>query len=220
VTNVSVANSDSIYIVFKAPSPTTKDYTLCQLRAYLAVDCSTRYNVTVAGHSMVPHCRDESDKMSYQNSMPDPPTVRSEQFWNVAALWANAMGINDRIANENNSNARVLTELITELPSHGEAVLSPLLPTIAEALSVQLCSMLMKSSINSTFYHYWNYTANSFDPGAYMAFNATLRTQQYVSGPSTRLARDVLSRTCSHVPGQRILFDLLRVTQETVFRPH
>jgi hypothetical protein len=60
------------------------------------------------------------------------------------------------------------------------------MPSIAEHLAVMAGNTLLMSSTDSTFYHYWNYTAMSLDPGNYEPFNASLSTEQYTSGLTQR----------------------------------
>lgn len=80
--------------------------------------------------------------------------------------------------NWNSSTIRILSQLIPGIPE-----LPSLLPSIAETLSVLQCSMLIKSAINATFYYYRPYPATTLNPGIYEMFNASIRMQQYASGP-------------------------------------
>jgi hypothetical protein len=41
---------------------------------------------------------------------------------------------------------------------------------------------LLLSTMDSTYFHFWNYSSNILDPGTYQAFNASLASQQYSSG--------------------------------------
>ncbi|CZR50143.1 uncharacterized protein PAC_00015 [Phialocephala subalpina] len=185
VTDILVNNSDSIYIMMKAPSDTTTDYTVCQIRGFISPDCSTRYNVTVSGQSMFAHCEDASDTMSYKHSVApsEVPIVRDTDFRSTLQQWALALSLNSGLTSANSSTIRLLTQLIQGVPSQGEPTLSPLLPSIAESLSVLSCSMLVKSTVNTTFHHTWDKGEALLNPGVYESFNTTLRTQEYASGP-------------------------------------
>lgn len=131
---------------------------------------------------MMSHCEDEHDSTRYEVSVPGAPYTRSLDYRDVLSQWASAMELNMGMDNLNLSIGRTLTQLVPNVPSSGQVTLNPLLPSLAESLSVLSCSMLMKSSINTTFYHYWNYTATILEPGVYIPFNVTLRTEQYGSG--------------------------------------
>ncbi|KAF8860800.1 hypothetical protein BDZ45DRAFT_713534 [Acephala macrosclerotiorum] len=185
VTDILVNNSDSIYILMKAPSYTTTDYTVCQIRGFISPDCSTRLNVTISGQTMFAHCEDNSDTMSYKNSVrpSEVPIVRDTDFRSTLQQWALALSLNSGFTSANSSTIRLLTQLIQGVPSQGEPALSPLLPSIAESLSVLSCSMLVKSTVNTTFHHTWDKGAGLLSPGKYETFNATLRIQEYASGP-------------------------------------
>jgi hypothetical protein len=87
--------------------------------------------------------------------------------------------------NGNSSYVRLFAQLIPTFQTwnSSQSGLPMLQSTIAEALSQLSYSMLMKIAINSIFHHYWNHTAAILDPGVYESFNASLRAQQYASGP-------------------------------------
>lgn len=169
----------------KAPSYTTTDYTVCQIRGFISPDCSTRLNVTVSGQTMFAHCEDDSDTMSYKNSVrpSEVPIVRDTDFRSTLQQWALALSLNSGLTSANSSTIRLLTQLIQGAPSQGAPALSPLMPSIAESLSVLSCSMLVKSTVNTTFHHTWDKGEALLNPGVYESFNATLRTQEYASGP-------------------------------------
>ncbi|TVY32053.1 hypothetical protein LOCC1_G008657 [Lachnellula occidentalis] len=182
ITNISAANhSDSVYLLAKSPNIT--DYTLCQLRSFVSPSCSTYYNVsgTTGGH-IEARCEDEHDDMAYSKSVPDAPTVRNSDWRNVAAQWMLATSMDDGITNANASIARLLTQLI--VPASGD--LNNSLPSLAEHLSVMIGSTLLSSTILSGYYHYWDSTETLLAQPEYKPFNASLVSQQYASGYTSK----------------------------------
>jgi hypothetical protein len=179
--NITVSDSDSVYLLFK--SSTIKDYTMCQLRSFLSPFCSTRYNVSGTSEgSLSSNCEVPNDEDAYSKSVPDPPTIRSNDWKNVVSQWALALSLNDGISNANSSTARLLSQFIPSVPDWGNVQLNPLLPSLSEALAVMVGNTLLLSTTGATYYHYWNYTATELDPGTYLSFNASLSSQQYTSG--------------------------------------
>ncbi|RDW84840.1 hypothetical protein BP6252_02430 [Coleophoma cylindrospora] len=183
LTNISVASSDSIYILAKAPASTTTNYTLCQMRSFLSPNCSTRYNVSgTVGGNLASHCDDPTDPMAYWKSVADPPITPSTDWRNVISEWALSLSLNTGVSNANSSTSRLLSQFITAEPSYGSAKLNGLMPSIAEALSVLSGCTLLLSTTSSTFYHYWAFDATTLNPGVYQNFNASISSQQYTSG--------------------------------------
>jgi hypothetical protein len=181
--NISVPSppGDSIYILIKSQAIT--NYTMCQIRSFLSPVCSTRYNVSGANAgTLETNCEDPSDRDSYDKSSPDPPVVRSTDFRNVASEWALSLSLNDGIVNANSSTARLLSQFVPQIPGWGNVQLNPLMPSIAETLAVMVGNTLLLSTTGATYYHYWNFTATTLDPGIYLNFNASLASQQYTSG--------------------------------------
>ena len=156
---------------------------MCQVRSFLSPVCSTRYNVSGANEgTLETNCEDPSDPDSYNKSVPDAPVVRSTDFRNVASEWALALSLNDGVVNANSSTARLLSQFVPQIPGWGDVELNPLMPSIAEALAVMVGNTLLLSTTGATYYHYWNFTANTLNPGIYLNFNASLASQQYTSG--------------------------------------
>lgn len=180
--NISVPQSDSIYILIKSSAIT--NYTLCQIRSFLSPNCSTRYNVSgTAEGTLSTVCEDPNDDQAYIRSVENAPVIKSTDWRNVASEWALALSLNDGTVNANSSTARLLSQLILTAPDwQGIMQLSPLLPSISEALAVMAGNTLLLSTTGSTFYHYWNYQANILEPGIHLPFNASLSSQQYTSG--------------------------------------
>ncbi|KAH8805016.1 hypothetical protein F5884DRAFT_439238 [Xylogone sp. PMI_703] len=182
IANISVPASDSVYILFKTPTPA---YSLCQLRSYLSPHCSTQYNVSgTAGGHLESHCEDPKDHMAYSRSVSDAPIIWNTDWRNVEQEWTLALSFNDGISNANASVVRFLTEMVPVVPDWGEVKLNPLLPSVAEALAVLSGCTLLLGSTGASFYHYWEYSSTILSPGTYQPFNASLSSQQYASGPT------------------------------------
>ncbi|KAH9208642.1 hypothetical protein DL95DRAFT_373071 [Leptodontidium sp. 2 PMI_412] len=183
LTNITVANSDSIYMLIKAPDASTPDYTLCQMRSYVSPNCSTFYNVSgMSGGRLESRCEPDN-MMAYNRSVENAPLGARNLDWrNVGSLWLTALSLNTGISNANSSTSRLLAQLIPTVPAWGDVKLSPLTPSISETLAVMAGSTLLLSSTDATYLHYWNYTAMTLNPGIYEKFNATITSQQYTSG--------------------------------------
>lgn len=120
----------------------------------------------------------------------------------------------------NASNARLLTDLILLEPN-----LLPNMPSLAEALAVYASSTLIAGSLSSTYSLDWPYGKDEHllpGDGVYENFNATYRTQQYISAPQPDLGMPlrilyftvlvlvlVLSLVCVwyHILGRRMVTD-------------
>jgi hypothetical protein len=188
MTNITVANSDSIYLLIKASSiQQTLNYTMCQLRSFISPVCSTQYNVSGTSQGYLQsHCEDPHDLESYDKSVQPAPEVKSSDWRNVGSDWVLALSLNTGISNANSSTARLLSQFIHYVPPWGPVKLNPLLPSISEMLAVMAGNTLLLSTMGSTYYHFWNYTATELDPGIYLNFNASLASQQYTSGTLQR----------------------------------
>ncbi len=168
-------------MLIKASSDLTSNYTVCQLRSYLNVNCSTRYNVSgITGGHLESHCEDPHDKMAYNNSVIPAPLNYEPDWRNVASEWSLALSLKTGINNANASTSRLLAQLVTATPQ-----LQSLMPSIAEHLAVMVGNTLLMSTTDSTFLHWWNYTATVLE-GTYEKFNATISTEEYASGVSQK----------------------------------
>ncbi|KAK0115752.1 hypothetical protein ONS95_012805 [Cadophora gregata] len=187
LTNITVVNSDSVYMLIKAAEASTPDYTICQLRSYLSPNCSTLYNVSgMSGGRLESHCY-EDNRMAYNRSVDNAPLGARNLDWrNVGSQWMLSLSLNTGISNANSSTSRLLAQLIPTVPGWGDVKLSTLTPSISETLAVMAGSTLLLSSTDATFLHYWNSTATILDPGVYEKFNATITSQQYTSGVTQR----------------------------------
>lgn len=160
---------------------------MCQLRSFISPFCSTQYNVsgTSQGH-LQSHCEDANDPDAYDKSVEGAPLIRTPDWRSVGQDWALALSLNTGISSANSSTARLLSQFVMHAPAWGAVQLNPLLPSISEVLAVMAGNTLLLGTMGSTYYHFWNYTANVLDPGVYLNFNASLASQQYTSGPLQR----------------------------------
>ncbi|KAI2777441.1 hypothetical protein F4815DRAFT_294982 [Daldinia loculata] len=179
ITNTSVANSESLYVLAK--SNAVAEYTLCEMRSWVTPKCSTRFDVSgISGGFMRAHCEDPKDTDSYSaasgnDDVKNPPEP-SIDWRNLAEQWRLSMDLNGGVQNNNASNARIMTNLILR-----EAALDPFLPSMAEALAVLSSSTLVAGTLGSTYRMSWDYPKVEMDPGVYETFKASMRTQQYTS---------------------------------------
>ncbi|POS80273.1 hypothetical protein DHEL01_v201323 [Diaporthe helianthi] len=202
VTNITVrkynstTKSDAIYMLGK--SPVMDDYTLCELRSWPAIQCSTQFDVSgLTGMSMAAQCaqtqdffpenaEDHPDPDAYVRHMGDGEIATSPDWGDMVTGWALAIDLNGGATNSNASNARILTELALTEPR-----LSDTLPSMAEAIAVLVSSTLVTASVDTPFIHYWEYDWDNMTglilptPGALASFHARVRTQEYASWHSS-----------------------------------
>lgn len=132
---------------------------------------------------MTAHCEDSTNKLAYNNSI--LPSWNKD-WRNVAQEWMLALSLNTGVSNANSSTSRMLAQLVPSVPGWGPIQLLPLTPSIAELLAVMAGSTLLLSSMDSSFYHYWDYPGNELKPGVYERFNASMSSQEYTSGLQQR----------------------------------
>lgn len=202
ITNTSVQalnntfHADAVYLFGK--SRMMDDYTLCEMRSWPAIQCSTRFDVSgVTGMSMAAQCAQEEDFFPENaHDHPDPDAYVRHMgegdigtSWNWKDMvdgWQLAINLNGGVTNNNASNARILTELALTEPR-----LNDTLPSMAEALAVLVSSTLVIASVDSPFIHYWEYDIATWPteilpaPGALASFHARVRTQEYASWHSS-----------------------------------
>lgn len=193
--NISVkAWGSDIYLLIKAPNTITTNYTICQMKSFVSVDCSTRYNVSgsTAGHLQT-YCNYPGDEMTYKHSVPEASVTPAGDWRDVASEWFNALALNTGTNNQNASNGRMLSQFIQAEDPEGKPVkLNTLMPSIAEQLAVLAANTLLLSSTDATFKTSFEYVSNDkniLDPGVLEPFNATIRSQEYASGPSQEWER-------------------------------
>ncbi len=165
-------------------SSTINNYTMCQIRSFLSPVCSTLYTVSGANEgSLSSNCEDPNDHNAYNRSVPNAPFASSPDWRDVGTQWALALALNDGISNANSSTARLLSQLVLTTPDWaGNMEFNPLLPSLAEAVAVMAGNTLLMSTTSATYYHFWNYSANTLNPGTYLPFNSSISSQQYTSG--------------------------------------
>ncbi|PVH67899.1 hypothetical protein DL98DRAFT_600005 [Cadophora sp. DSE1049] len=154
------------------------------MRAFLSPDCSTRQNITLSDHTIEAHCEDPEDEYTYGRKNNLRSQVLVPYYRSVMSSWAVSISLNTGISNANSTLARLLSQLILDVPKRGPVTLSALTPSLAEALSVMSCFMLSKGSIAATARHFWNHTNPTLDPGVWEPFSVSVTSQQYASGPS------------------------------------
>ncbi|KAK2615459.1 hypothetical protein N8I77_002210 [Diaporthe amygdali] len=192
--------ADAIYLFGK--SRLMDDYTLCELRSWPAIQCSTQFDVSgVTGMSMTAQCSQTEDFFpETADNHPDPDAyvhymgtgeIAASSDWKyMVDGWRLAIDLNGGVSNNNASNARILTELALTEPQ-----LNDTLPSMAEALAVLISSTLVTASVGTPFKHYWEYDTTAWPnmtgnnilpaPGAAVDFHARVRTQEYASWHSS-----------------------------------
>ncbi|KAL1867693.1 hypothetical protein Daus18300_006249 [Diaporthe australafricana] len=204
ITNTSVEpyndplHADAIYLFGK--SRMMDDYTLCEMRSWPAIQCSTQFDVSgVTGMSMAAQCAQTGDFFpETADTHPDPDAyvhfmgghgdiAPSNDWKEMVDGWRLAIDLNGGVSNNNASNARILTELALTEPQLGGTV-----PSMAEALAVLVSSTLVTASVDAPFIHYWKYDWPNMTsqgilpaPGAAASFHARVRTQEYASWHSS-----------------------------------
>ncbi|KAH0541232.1 hypothetical protein FGG08_004288 [Glutinoglossum americanum] len=198
ILNATGMYKDSIYLLGKS-NTASPPYVLCSLRSALSPRCSTHYNASSSGGSLVAHCEDNDDPEMYSKHHPEAPTGLVEPDWaNIASEWGRAVSLNAGMNKNNASNGRLLTQLIltgggsnpniSPKPLLPATQLNPSLPSLAEALAVLAGCTLLLSARDAPFTHEWLYspTIPFLSTPQLEPFNASIRTQQYASGPNTQ----------------------------------
>lgn len=192
--------ADAVYLFGK--SRMMDDYTLCEMRSWPAIQCSTQFDVSgVTGMSMTAECaqsedffpenaQDHPDPDAYVRHMGSGEIGTSWDWKEMVQGWCLAIDLNGGVTNSNASNARILTELALTEPR-----LNDTLPSMAEALAVLVSSTLVIAAVDSPFIHYWGYNETAWPnmtahqilpaPGAAESFHARVRTQEYASWHSS-----------------------------------
>jgi len=183
----------SVYLLANPPNTTvTSDYLLCGMRSFLYSNCSTGYHVAESGGQLSVHCdNDPENWKSYGNTAkPDEepyPTVVDQPDWvNVGGEWIRAVALSQGALDSDASAARLVTQLIPPYSNDTGAELSPIRPTIAEALAVLAGYTLLLSSDVAPFVHYWDYASTALESPATANFSAILSYKDYASGGDAR----------------------------------
>lgn len=189
-----------VYLLGKA-DPTiikTNNYTMCGLRSYQRLDCSTTLWETKSGGQLSVHCGDDplvwKSYAQTPNATSKPPAgmkhapanQNAKNWKDIAAQWIRACSLGQGISNGNAAIARYLTQMIPSYDSTTkQSTLSPNMPSIAEALGVLAGYTLLMSSDASPFIHFWSWDPNlppSLDPPQSQAFETLLAYKDFSSG--------------------------------------
>ncbi|CAN8105973.1 unnamed protein product [Discula destructiva] len=181
--------ADSIYVLGK--SPNMANYTLCALRSWLAVQCSTQFNVSgTSSMAMSAACSQNiayypanatlftANPDAYVHTMkPEEDFSTSNADWrNMAQGWSLGIGLNGGVNNNNAAVGRILMELALTAPQANATT-----PSLAEALAALAANTLVTGAVNTPFIHYYAYTDTLLDAPEMVSFRARVRTQEYAS---------------------------------------
>lgn len=166
---------DSAYILGTSPQGNSM---LCSIRAFLTPNCSTEYRTSIIGGSLTSRCKIGNDELSYPELTGKTSSVRFETDWiDLVSGWGTAIGFGGGIKDVSGSNSRQLTQLIPT-----EQRLNSTLPSIAEALAIQVGGSLLLGSIDAPLLISTKYNTTLSQTGLRDSFNASIRTQDYASG--------------------------------------
>lgn len=187
----------STYLIAKPPPNQikTNDYVICGLRSFVFSNCSTSLFVASSGSELSVHCNSAktTDPETWKpyaatiNKTEEalPMVVSSPDYESISIEWIKAVGLTSGVHDGNASAERLLTQLVPPYSNDTPTVLSPNLPSLAEALCVLSSYTLLLSSTNSPFVHYWDYaySENGILPQpAEVSFPAILSYRDYASG--------------------------------------
>ncbi|KAK3351054.1 hypothetical protein B0H65DRAFT_107185 [Neurospora tetraspora] len=179
--------SGSVYTLVN--NNATDDYTLCEIRSWLSINCSTHLNISgTTGAHMSANCEDEHDLVSYRKSVPDAVESDEADWKWLAQSWQLAIYMNSGLTTLNASRDRILTALPLEdhhLPNR--------VPSLAEVLAALVSPTLISGSIKTPLVNYWPPEAvNAPLPGWENKFNASITKQEYTSGSAMEWQRAFL----------------------------
>lgn len=170
---------DSVYLLAKGGMEVGGGYMLCAMRVSQSPLCHTEYNITSSAAAMRATCQESNDPLAYIASDPQALLEAPAFGWPpLAAIWGDVLALNAGMINQTTSLTRELTQFIPLGP-----FLNPSLPSIAEALAVLAGNVLIQAADMAPFVETWDYAGDTLYPGMYQSFNASIRTQQYASGP-------------------------------------
>lgn len=195
-TTRTVWGDPSTYIIVKPPPvPATNDYVICGIRSFTFSNCSTSLFVASSGSELAVHCNSETANdpeiwKSYAETVNKtekalPMVTSSSDYESISVEWVKAVGLTSGLSDGNASAERLLTQLVPAYSNATDTVLSPSLPSLAEALCVVSSYTLLLSSADSPFVHYWDYAYaenNILPQPAEVSFPAILSYKDYASG--------------------------------------
>ncbi|KAK3403451.1 hypothetical protein B0T20DRAFT_26634 [Sordaria brevicollis] len=172
--------SGSVYTLVN--NNNTDHFTLCEMRSWLSINCSTHLNISgTTGAHMTANCEDERDAVSYRKSVLDAEEHDQSDWKWLADAWQLAIYMNSGLKTRNASRDRILTALPLEdhhLPNK--------MPSLAEVLAALVSPTLISGSIGTPLVHYWAAEAPKAIlpgmPGWEHEFNASITKQEYTSG--------------------------------------
>lgn len=144
----------------------TDIYSVCKIDMDITPYCSTRYEAGGSGGRMAAICGDPATglgDMAYIRSLTNATVVQGYPNWrDVGTDWSNSLSLGAGLSDGEASNARLLMQLQL-IPKGGrkadpdnlDVKLSPLLPSMSEALAVLSGCTLLKSFIDAPFVPFW-----------------------------------------------------------------
>ncbi|KAL5119029.1 hypothetical protein ACEQ8H_003158 [Pleosporales sp. CAS-2024a] len=163
-------------------------YSLCKIEMSITPNCMTQYNVRSGGGTMNSYCEDRAGDMSYGKLNPDARSIVGVPNWrDVGFDWANALSLETGIMDGQASNSRILSQMMLNPtnadPENYQVNLSPVLPSMGEALAVMAgCTLLMSSTDAPFTTNPWNDYDAAISEKPLQYFNASISAQQYASG--------------------------------------
>ncbi|KAL6233262.1 hypothetical protein BDW75DRAFT_215695 [Aspergillus navahoensis] len=178
IVNVTSPYSNgAIFLLGASPNGTKPEYYLCRLKAKQSIHCSTRYKATASGSHLYTVC-EENHPLQYNLRVPDALESWANDWMNIASEWAFTLSLNAGITDGESANARLLMQFVPTTPT-----LTPMLPTLSEALAVLAGNTLLMSSAKAPFVPFWNHSdTNNLSTPDQQLINATLRAIEYASG--------------------------------------
>lgn len=189
--NASMPSGASVYFLAKSRF-LDNNYTVCELRSWPAIQCSTRFDVSgTTGMSMRADCAQDADYYpanasllyaanpdAYVHHMNANDTIADAGDWKYFAQgWVTSLSLSGGLQNSNSSVSRILTECALRAPQ-----LNTSLPSMAEGLAALLANTLVTSALDTPFVHYWGYNTTILNgTGELVSFPARVRSQEYAS---------------------------------------
>jgi hypothetical protein len=138
----------------------TGTFSLCKIEVSISPECTTRYNARSGGGTMAALCEDKADDMEFAKHHPEAEWKTSVPNWrDIGFDWANALSLQTGIMDGDASNSRLLTQLMLNPsdpdPQNLKVDLSPVLPSMGEALAVMSGCTLLKSMMDAPFVMKW-----------------------------------------------------------------
>lgn len=135
-------------------------FSLCKIEVSISPECTTRYNARSGGGTMEALCEDKADDMEFAKHHPEAEWKTSVANWrDIGFDWANALSLQTGIMDGDASNSRLLTQLMLNPedpdPNNLRVDLSPVLPSMGEALAVMSGCTLLKSMMDAPFVMKW-----------------------------------------------------------------